>query len=130
VKTRKESSDDDIDPGCAEERPLLIPDGTYEVGYRRASEKFWSFGHQRILIWFQILTAGDHERKELYMACRISPKKGTKSMASSSKLVRAATVALGRSPTRKDRISTSMFKGKVFNAIVETVTVDPRTAPR
>ena len=121
--------DGDIDLGCAEERPPLIPSGSYEVGYVRASESFWSFGHTRILLYFKILTVGEHHGKELYMACRISPRKGKKSLAASSKLVRACTVALGHSPTRTDRLNTVLFKRKAFLALVETVEVDPRKQP-
>ncbi len=120
------SEDEDVDLGCAEERPPLIPEGTYEVGYVRASKPFWSFGQTRILLYFKVLDGGAHCGAEIFMACRISPKKDHKALAASSKLVRACAVAMGYSPSRRDRLTTAVFKGKAFRATVETVTMDPR----
>lgn len=58
------------------------------------------------------------------MPVRTSPRKGQKALAHSTKLVRAITVALGYSPTRRDRLSTASFKGKLFKASIVTVQRD------
>ncbi|MBL8041707.1 MAG: hypothetical protein JNL86_02165 [Nitrospira sp.] len=119
----------DFDFGIAGERGALIPAGDYDVGFVRAVKPFWCFNHQRTLLWFRVTTAGEHHGVELYMACRTSPREGKKSLAPSSKLVRACALALGRWPSRTDRLSTTAFKGKAFAARVETVTHDPKKQP-
>lgn len=121
--------EEDFDFGTADEQGALIPEGEYEVGFLRALKPFSCFRHQRTLLWFRITTAGEHHGVELYMACRTSPREGKKSLAPSSKLVRACALALGRWPSRTDRLSTTAFKGKLFAAQVETVTHDSKKQP-
>lgn len=116
----------DFDLGCAEERPPLIPEGDYEVGYVRATKPFWVFGSMRVLMYFRVLTPGEHNGVELYLPCKVSPPKGRKALASSSKLVRAWEVAMGHAPSRRDRLSTLSFKGKAFEAAVDSVKLDSR----
>lgn len=114
-----------MDLGYVEERPPLIPEGTYAMGFRRASKRFKAFGHDNMLLYFQIVTPGELFGVELYMALRVSPRKGCTAMAASSKLARAWTVAMGHPPTRRDRLSTAQFKGKEFRVLVGTVAKDP-----
>lgn len=114
---------DDLDLGMADERPPLIPPGEYEVGYVRASKR-WLFNREVTYLYFKIVTPGPFEGKELYMPVRTSPRKGQKTMAHSSKLVRAISLALGGAPMRLDRLSTASFKGKFFKASIVTVQRD------
>lgn len=118
-----------IDFGGAEDPTPLIPEGTYEAIYTRASKKYWAFGDYHVQLFFRILDAGPHEGTELYLAMRISPRGGMKAMSQSSKLIRMITVALGRKPTRRDRLNTAAFHGKAFRVNVRTVTRDAKRQP-
>ena len=130
VPKQTAEDEEDFDLGCGDATSPLIDEGLYEVGYLRASKPFKPFGGEaRVLFYFQILTAGDHAGKKLFMALRVSPRQGRKSLAMSSKLVRAWSVAAGYTPKRTDRLSTKMFKGKAFLCKVETVKYGPRKVP-
>lgn len=119
-------ADEDVDLGYLEERPALIPEGQYEVGYRRASTRFKGFGRDNVYLYFSIITPGEHVGLELYLPVRVSPLKGCTSMSPTSAITRAVTVALGFVPPRRDRFTTKVFKGKAFKCTVETVKVDSR----
>ena len=126
----QQHDDDDIDLGTVEECPPLIPAGEYTVGYSRAAKKYKSMGEDRVPVYFKIADAGEHVGKELVMAIRTSPRKGEKSMAYSSKLARAATIALGKSPKRYDRLGVkALFAGRYFRAEVVTVVKDWKRKP-
>ena len=112
---------EDIDLGAVDALPPLIPDGAYEVGFVRAVKPFSVFKEQRVLLYFKIVTPGEHAGKELFMAMRVSPRNGRKSMAASSKMAQMCAVAAGRSTLRHDRLSTKIFQGKYFMANVYTV---------
>ena len=112
---------EDIDLGAVDALPPLIPDGAYEVGFVRAVKPFSVFKEQRVLLYFKIVTPGEHAGKELFMAMRVSPRNGRKSMAASSKMAQMCAVAAGRSTVRHDRLSTKVFAGKYFMANVYTV---------
>jgi hypothetical protein len=133
MKTEKKlllvPADEDIDLGHVEDRPVLIPEGQYEVGYLRASKRFKGFGRDNVFLYFQIVTPGEHFGLELYLPLRISPRKGCTAMAASSKLARSVAVALGRPASRFDRISTKVFKGKQFRVSVETIEKDSKRNP-
>lgn len=129
VKKEAQESEDVLDFGLAAERPPLIPDGTYEVAYTRASKKFWCFGSDHVLLFSKILNPGDYHDKEIYLPVRVEPSKGMKGMSMSSKIVRSVTIALGHSPTRNDRLTTKVFHGKAFRASVRTVTHDAKKKP-
>lgn len=116
----------DIDLGYVEERPPLIPEGVYEVGFTRASNRFWAFGHENVFLYFKITTPGPYENLELYLPMRVSPRKGCTAMATSSKFARAVAVALGHPASRRDRLSTAVFKGKRFKAAVKIVDKDAK----
>lgn len=123
----KEEDGDDIDLGEIDERPPLIPEGIYEVGYTKVKAKFWCYNHENSLFYFQIITPGEHQGVELFMSCRTSPRKGMKAMAYSSKYARMIRVATaGNPPHRRDRLTPIVFRGKVFKATVRTVTTDGR----
>lgn len=122
--------DMDLDLGSAWNMPNLVPDGEYVMVFSRASVgNFQKVG--RTFLWFKICTPGDHLGKELYLACR-HPADGKRRFGLGSKLVQAATVALGQLPKRRDRLSTKIFRDKVFRARVRTVVKDAagRTRPR
>ncbi|MDN5941452.1 MAG: hypothetical protein L0H94_06190 [Nitrospira sp.] len=122
-------ADEDLDLGRVEERPPLIPEGQYEVGFLRASKRFRAFERDNVYLHFQVCTMGEYESVVLYMPVRISPRKGCTAMAASSKLARAASIALGRPASRFDRISTRVFLGKRFLAAVRTVDRNAQRKP-
>jgi hypothetical protein len=119
-------ADDDLDLGYLDERPVLIPEGEYEVGFRRASTRFKGFGRDNVYLYFQIITPGEHVGLELYLPLRVSPQKGCTAMAPSSALARAVAVALGHPASRRDRITLKVFKGKAFRVSVETIDRDSK----
>ena len=110
---------EDIGISIAEEATPLLPPGEYEVGFLRASGKFKGYQRDNIYLYFQVITPGAYAGKTLYLAARISPP-----LAASSKYVRAWSIAAEYVPTRRDRLSPQMFKGKYFRALVETVKKD------
>ncbi len=128
-KEKPVSQDGDDDVVAVDETPPLIEEGMYEVGFVRETENYPMFNARHVRLVFKILDAGPHCEKELCMDFRVEPRKGKKSMASSSKFVRAATVALGHPPTRNDRVSMNVFRGKAFRAIVRTVKKDAQRRP-
>lgn len=109
----------DIEFESLAEMPALVPEGVYEMAFVRAEKhEFKSWKRWKIFLWFQVMTPGDHLGQKLYMGCT-APGKGR--MALGSKYWLAWTVAAGRRPQRRDRLSTSAFRGKVFLARVRTV---------
>ena len=102
--------------------PPLVPEAEYHVGFVRA-EKGQFKNRERLFIWFRIVSPGEHFEKELYLVCPCPSNRGNV-FGHGSKLVEAATVALGHTPTRRDRLSTRMFRGKIFLALTRTVMRD------
>ena len=112
--------DEDIDLGLAQDGTPLVPPATYQIAFHHAT-KMNVRGRGRLHLYFAIADAGEYLGKMLFHSCPISPKK---SQAASSNFVRAIEVALDRKLTRRDRLSTIAFRGKYFDAEVETVTND------
>ena len=126
----RQDSDADMDLGCAANVPPLVPVGEYSVVFSRASVGvFQKVG--RTFLWFKIFTPGDHVGAELYLSCR-HPADGRRHFGLGSKMVAAATIALGHLPKRRNRITTRIFREKVFRARVRTVVKDAtgRARPR
>jgi hypothetical protein len=118
----------DVDLGQVGHVPAMVPDATYQMGFVRAERGHFE-NRQRIFLWFRIVTAGDHFGTELYLVCPC-PTSGGKIFGLGSKLVAAATVALGQRPKRRDRLSTRIFAGKVFLTRTRTVTRDHKAKER
>jgi hypothetical protein len=98
--------------------PLVIPNGDhYEVGFIRA-EKAKMWGQEKAFLWFKLMTAGQWFGEELFMVCTVAPKGR---WGPSSKYWCAWVLANGERPKRSDRMSTAVFRGKVFRARIRTV---------
>ncbi|WP_447983229.1 hypothetical protein [Nitrospira sp. Nam74] len=98
--------------------PQVIPPGDhYEVAFTRA-EREWMWGQEKLFLWFKIITPGPWLGAELYMACNAAPKGR---WTPSYKFWCAYVLAHGDRPNRADRISTAVFRGKVFRARIRTV---------
>jgi hypothetical protein len=108
--------------------PPAIPEGDhYEVVGVRAEQAPFR-GRLKCYLWFKLMTPGEWVGKEFCMNCTV---KRNGKWAVSSKYWKAWVLAAGRRPNRADRMSTNVFKGKVFRArfhtVVETADQDPRT---
>jgi hypothetical protein len=124
----RECNDDTDVFGHVGHAPLLVPDSDYQIGFVRAERGHFE-NRQRIFLWFRIITPGEQFGIELYLVCPC-PANGGKIFGLGSKLVAAATVALGQRPKRRDRLSTRTFAGKVFLARTRTVTRDHKGKER
>lgn len=108
----------DLEVGTAVGTPLLLSEGDeYVVGFLRA-ERGTFCGTHRIFLWFRIIEPKDAEA-DLYLCC---PVPGNGKFGIGSKFVDAWRIAAGQWPTRRDRLSTKIFRGKYFRASVRTVT--------
>ena len=117
-----QSADDDcadIEIVCNSDRPPLIPEGNYELGFVRAEEKahLWG-GRRKMFLHFKIVQPGEHFGKVLFMSANL-PVNGRFSI--SSKFLQQWVLAAGKAPNRHDRLSMSVFRGKVFLGKVRTV---------
>lgn len=107
----------DFEPACQIDVPPLIPAGEYEVVFYRAEEKrLW--GKNRLFLHFRVAQQGEHLRLALFMAVTL-PANGSFSL--SSKYLMQWSLAAGSRPTRRDRLSTKVFRDKLFLARVRTV---------
>jgi len=110
--------DKDLCFPCASEIPAAIPDGEhYELSFLGAEQANYK-GMQKIYLWFQIITAGESFGQKFYMACNVAPKG---KWTASCKYWQTWVLAAGRRPTRTDRMSTAVFKNKVFRARMRVV---------
>jgi hypothetical protein len=98
--------------------PPAIPDGDhYEAAFIRADHVSYR-GRQKVYMWFRLLTLGEWYGKEFYMACNVASKGR---WTASCKYWQAWVLAAGRRPTRADRMSTAVFKNKVFRVRMRKV---------
>jgi hypothetical protein len=113
-----EMSDDDICFSYNGDIPPAIPDGDdYECTFVRP-EKVPYRGRQKAYLWFRMLTPGEWCAQEFYMACNVAPNGR---WTASYKFWNAWVLAAGRRPTRADRMSTAVFKNKVFRVRMRKV---------
>lgn len=110
----------DVEFPCNTEIPPAIPDGEYELKFVRADESH-QWNSNKVFLWFQMLTPGQWQGKEFYMAC--NARKDGK-WGPSHKYMRAWILASGERPRRLGRMSTKVFRDKVFRAQMRTVTKD------
>ena len=123
-KKQEGRPDQDLEFDCDTQSYPLIPEGKYEVVFLRV-EKKWLWGSQKIFLHFQIVESGEFQGEELYMACNAPKKSKRGKVPTSSKYYQAWVLAAGRRPDRLDRMSTSVFRGKVFLAKVR---IPPKNA--
>lgn len=107
----------DLSFECNADIHTAIPEGTYEVSFVRAEKKFlWK--REKAFLHFVVQTLGGCNGVKLFMACNIPPKGR---WAMSSKYWRMWCLANGQRPLRADRMSTTIFRNKIFLARVRTV---------
>jgi hypothetical protein len=112
--------ENDLEPACINDIPPKLPEGLYEVVFVRAEEKvLW--GRKKAFLQFRIIQAGDFLGQMLFMAVTF-PSNGRFSV--SSKYLQQWSLATGKRPARRDRLSTKVFRNKSFLALVRTVKKD------
>ena len=116
---KKSAKEQDFEFTMKEQLPPHLPDGEYQVEFLRHEERT-QWKAKKLLLYFKIVSFGKFHGVELFMSCQIPQKK----WGSGSKFIRAWALATGRLPDRFDRVSTKVFRGKIFNAEVRTVTKD------
>jgi len=108
----------DIEIECKFDPPPLIPEQKYEVGFVRAEIVKNLWGRKKIFLYFQVLQSGEYFGVILFLAMNL-PSDGR--FSESSKFLQQWTLASGALPKRRDRLSTKVFRGKVFVGEVRTV---------
>ena len=112
------NSNIDLEFACNADIPSLVPQGNYDVFFVKAAKHvMWS--KEKLFLWFQIATAGEWHGHDLYMACNVA--RGGR-WTPSCKFYMAWVLAAGRRPNRRDRLSTNVFRNKIFRARVKAVT--------
>ncbi len=115
----RKGDDEDIDFPNNGDIPPLLPEGDhYQVSFVGWDQKALWAGEQRMFLFFKIHTPGPYFGAELYMACTI-PSKGK--WRPSMKYWMNWVLANGKQPMRKDRLSTKVFRNKIFRARVHKV---------
>lgn len=122
VPCPEDSGDIELNETVELDLPPLIPASRYEVQFLRADKKGF-FKRQKLFLWFQIISPGEVHGTQLYLACDITNRKKWRS---SSKFLQTWVLAAGKKPDRYDRMSTKVFRRKVFLAEVVTVTKNAR----
>ena len=123
IRARKKQSpratdQEDFEFELKEQLPPKIPEGEYQVEFlRKEVRTLWKA--QKLILWFRILDFGEINGVQIFMAC--SMPEGNK-WGPGYKFLRAYALATGRLPDRFDRVSTKVFRGKIFIAEVRTVT--------
>lgn len=108
----------DIEFPCNANIPPAIPNGDqYELVYLRA-EIVHQFGAGKLFLRFKMLTPGYWVGQDFFMACTVA-KSGK--WGPSSKYWLAWVLAAGKRPNRGDRMSTAIFKNRVFRARMRIV---------
>jgi hypothetical protein len=119
------SPDIEVVAGCAGDPRM--PDGIYTVRCIDVELVKMRFGRQvsqKIVLHFEV-TGGAHDGARLrYFIPRPESKRGP---APSSKFVRAWTIASGRPPARRERMSTRVFLDKAYRVATRTVIEGART---
>jgi hypothetical protein len=119
-----ESSEDvDLDLGEVAQAYPLIPPGEYDVVFVKAHKMPIKKSQRLITYWGIQDLACEHHGTVLIMGFPY-PKQGRKKWGANSKLAQCYRIAIGRNPDRYDtgRLSTNVFKNKIFGAQVVTVT--------
>ena len=103
--------------------PLLPPDGSYEGIFLRATEARFMGSQQKIYLWFRLTWPLAVLNEVVFKAYN---KPARHKRAISSHFYRDWVLANGDPPKRGDRMSTRVFKGKIFKLRLRTVATNAR----
>lgn len=120
-------SDRDMEFPLNSDLPARIPEGAYDLVFWRAEKKYMFGNGERMFLWFEIVTPGDWMGTKLYMTCTVAQKGKWRP---SHKYWLAWVLAAGKRPVRGDRMSTKVFRKKVFRSKVRIVTKTAHQTPR
>ena len=124
-KARKIADTQKEDDFEADETRPLIPEGSYQVCCIRIEKGASHFRSLKMFLRFKIVDPGQYFETELFMAMNlIDTKTGKpfKKVPRGSKYFEQWVIANNNiHPRRKDRMSSTIFKNGVFEAIVRTV---------
>jgi len=110
-------NDQDLCFQCKSEIPPAIPDGEYDAIFVKAeSNGMWR--QQKVYLWFQVISPGQWVGHKFFAACNI-PSNGK--FTASHKFWKWWVRAAGRRPHRGDRMSTQVFRNKVFRVLMRKV---------
>jgi len=116
--------DVDFDLGVVAKPYALIPPGVYDVGFGgKKPHSMRIFGGERLITYWLIQDlSSEYHGTELILGFEF-PQEGKK-WGTLSKMAQCIRIATGRDPYRYDtgRLSTRVFKHKLFSAQVRTVT--------
>jgi hypothetical protein len=116
----------DLEFLCNADIPPLVPNGEYEVFFLRAIKRdMWK--RDKLFLWFRIVTAGEWNGQDIYMVCNVAHDGR---WTPSCKFYLAWVLAAGRRPNRRDRLSTNVFRNKIFRARVKVVTTTAKRVNR
>ncbi|QOJ35220.1 MAG: hypothetical protein HRU82_09780 [Nitrospira sp.] len=121
------NADGDIEFPLNSDIPARVPEGDYDLVFLKGDKKHMFGGGERSFLWFKIITPGDWMGTQLFMTCTV-PLKGK--WSPSHKFWLAWVLAAGKRPTRGDRMSTRIFRNKVFRGRVRIVTKTARQTLR
>ena len=108
----------DLSFPCNSDIPLAIPNGDhYELVFLRAEQVSFR-GRQKVYLRFLMQTSGEWHGQEFFMACNVAPQGR---WTASYKFWQAWVLAAGRRPMRADRMSTAVFRNKVFRVRMRKV---------
>lgn len=111
-------TDGDMEFPLNSDVPPRIPEGDYELVFLKADKKYMFGSGERMFLWFEIVSPGDWLGTKLYMTCTVAQKGKWRP---SHKYWLAWVLAAGKRPVRGDRMSTKVFRKKVFRGKVRTV---------
>ena len=99
------------------EIPPAIPDGEYDAIFvKPESNDMWR--QKKVYLWFQVISPGEWVGHKFFGAFNI-PSNGK--FTASHKFWQWWVLAAGRRPCRVDRMSTSVFRNKVFRVRMRKV---------
>jgi len=106
--------------------PPVVPDGDrYEAIFIKSEQASFA-GQPKVYLKFRLVSPSGFLEEEFYMACNVAARGRWRT---SSKFYRSWVLANGKRPIRGDRLSISVFKGKVFQVRMRRVEKDYRQNP-
>jgi hypothetical protein len=122
---RQDHTSADVSLALASAPPPLLPPGIYAAVFSRA-KRVEAYKRQQLVLQFQILGAEGYPVADLQMFCNL---RANGSVAPRGKFARTWELAAGRRLTRHDRMTTNIFRERVFDVSVRTVERDQAQQP-
>jgi len=125
AEVRKMADTQNEDEFIADDALPLMPEGIYDVYCTGVEKGVAHFGSLKMYLKFKIVNPGQYVDTKLFMAINlINTKTGKpfKKVPHGSKYYQQWIIANGNNkPARDDRMSSAIFKNRIFRAVVKTV---------